>query len=353
MRAPNPSLHEYQVGEGNGVELDRLPLANQLFENRKPFVEWLDKFPDCKSVLHRLRKPNVSVEQELAKLQSEAVTVPERLRQLAAIQYYLHCCLWQCEVDWSGRHSGITNYVALLDEIERWRCEFNENVCFVTFNYDRMLEDALAARREIGFHTRDMDGYISGPYYAVIKLHGSVNWGQEVIKISDVSRLPRVPSNPFNTEITPRNMIDMCDRLQLSDSYKIVRSFPMVRENQNLVFPALAIPVKDKDRFVCPQNHIDWLTERLPGTTKIITIGWRATEASFLDILRSELHRSVDLMVVSDDVGAGETVGNLTTTLAVTTQRTITVSSGFSGLVFQELGKLEGFLRDTSLAANA
>jgi hypothetical protein len=123
-------------------EIFRPPLANHLFDDRRIFVEAMKRFKDCMAIVPLLRKPGISVEQELAKLQEQAKTFPQGYRELVAVRYYLHSALWDCQEHWRGHHSGITNYVTLLREIERCRYEFNEQVCLVTFNYDTMLEDA-------------------------------------------------------------------------------------------------------------------------------------------------------------------------------------------------------------------
>jgi hypothetical protein len=103
---------------------------------------------------------------------------PERHRQLAAIRYYIRKALWDCQNRWHGVHHGITNHAALLDEIERWRIEKQERVCFVTFNYDTMLEEAMGRFLRLG--VRDMDSYHTWENYSLFKLHGSLNWGRIV-----------------------------------------------------------------------------------------------------------------------------------------------------------------------------
>ena|ERR1700758_2519754 len=103
----------------------------------------MERFPDCIPLIPPLRKPGVIVEKELAELQKQSETFPRARGELAAIRYYLHFALWECQRRWSTMHSGITNFASLLREIERWRFEANEHVLFVTFNYDTMLEKAM------------------------------------------------------------------------------------------------------------------------------------------------------------------------------------------------------------------
>ena len=91
---------------------------------------------------HRLRG-DVQVESQLAKFEQEAKTFPVRNRQLVAIRYYLHEMLSDCQSRWWNQHRGITNYLTFIDALGRWRYENNEQVYFVTFNYDTMLEQSL------------------------------------------------------------------------------------------------------------------------------------------------------------------------------------------------------------------
>jgi hypothetical protein len=150
----------------------RPPLANQLFDDRPLFVDIMQSYPACKPLVNLLRG-DVRVEQQLAKFEEQAKTFPERNRQLAAIRYYLHHMLWRCQSFWAIEHRGITNYLTFLDTIARWRYENGEQVCFVTFNYDNMLEEALSQVWDWQF--TNLSKYTSRPEYKLIKLHGSVD----------------------------------------------------------------------------------------------------------------------------------------------------------------------------------
>lgn len=267
----------------------RPPLANQLFEDRPLFVDAMSRFPQCQPVIPDLRNVSATlgVEKVLSRLELEAAEYPERHKQLAAIKYYLHYVLWECERHWREQHNGITCYKTLLDQIEKWRYPAGERVCLVTFNYDTMLEEAL---REF-FHLKlqHLDHYLfEHAGYTLIKLHGSTNWGREV-------------TTPFapGTVPTTHLIIESAAQLQISGRYRIVNSFPMLVEDGYVLFPALAIPVEMKDSFECPDYHVKSLRGVLPEVTKILTIGWRATEADFLQMLRSPLPKLRNLMIVS------------------------------------------------------
>jgi hypothetical protein len=330
---------------------DRPPLANQLFDDRETFVKAMEQFGDCRALVPLLRKSGVSVEKELARFQEEAVKYPRRHCQLAAVRYYLHTALWRCVDRWRTQwHHGITNYVTFLDQIERWRFERSEHVCLVTFNYDTMIEDAI--RQVLHFPISDINGYISHKDYSLIKLHGSVNWGREV-----PGKAVPLNSNAFSPLRNPVNhqtLIDEVASLRITDQYHLVRQCPMLREEAGFLFPALSIPVENKDVFECPGTHVDRLERLLPKVTKIVTIGWRATEAEFLSMLHRRSPKQIDLMIVSGDAGGvEETNRNLSRPMLAAGGgpparfdfRGIAIDSGFTGAILRELEKLDGFLR--------
>jgi hypothetical protein len=307
---------------------DRLPLANQLFDGRRAFVDAMDLFPECKEIVPFLRKPGIVVESELAKFKRQAEKFPRAHEELAAIRFYLHSALWACQTNWRSIHRGITNYATLLREIERWRYASSESVCIVTFNYDTMLEEAMS--QVLRFDFKDVDSYISQRYYTPIKLHGSINWGREVETDE--------PPHRYN----PQRLINEVSSLTISDRYKLVFNSPMVSDGTRVLFPALSIPVERKDEFNCPTSHVYRLTQLLPTVTKVLTIGWRATEADFLGILGENLRKPLSVMVVSGHIEAArETSSNLAPTgLGVTHL----FEGGFTDLILDHLEMLEEFL---------
>lgn len=283
---------------------DRPPLAAQLFDDRKFFVEAISRFPRCQPIIPYLRKPtNRTVEQVLEELQSEADKYPERHCQLAAIRYYLHFMLWGCQQGWNIVASGVTNYKTLLDQIEHRR-KPDEPVCLVTFNYDTMLEEALSSR---GIQIGDLSSYLASEF-RLIKLHGSVNWAREVDQPGEKFGL-RPNENANNVA---QKLIDNAPDLRISQRYRTVNNYPMGISEGVPLFPAIAIPVETKRDFECPSQHIEALTALIPEVTKLLVIGWRATEQPFLKLLSENLGRNLQVMVVAEsDFAARETINNL------------------------------------------
>ena len=77
------------------------------------------------------------------------------------------------------------------------------------------------------------------------------------------------------------------------------------------VFPALALPVNTKVDFECPPEHIAHLQSDIPLVTKLLVIGWRATEPHFLELWKQQPRpRSVPDKIAKITIVAGhETYG--------------------------------------------
>lgn len=312
----------------------RLPLANQLFDDRPLFSAVMQQFPRCQAIIPWVRNvPNV--EQVLEHLQTESDAYAERHRQLAAVRYYLNSMLWQCQSHWNGIAKGVTNYKTLLDQIERWR-KPEEQVCLVTFNYDLMIEQVLPA---VGVQINDLPDYISNDHYKLIKLHGSVNWGRVID-----TPIPRV--RDLRDDMLANEIISKVQELDVTDKFRLMQSYPVVRSQKDgqhvAAFPAIAIPVQSKQTYECPKDHLKALSEFIPKTTKLLMIGWRAMETHFLKLFAEQLKSSINIMAVcgSED-DAKQSLLNLNNA-GIDTSRAIASSKGFTDFVISREG--DGFL---------
>jgi len=282
----------------------RPPLAKDLFADRPLFIQSLDQFPQCKSIVPRLRDPAVirgqtSIETRLQEIEEEARTYHRGAQELAAVRCYLQSAISQCEMHWQATTRGITNYQTLLREIERTHIG-DGPVCLVTFNYDTLLESAL---EQFGLRIGHMEHYTQNPsLFRIFKLHGSVNWGQE----AEIH-----PPQNVNREHPPsvlRYMIENAAQLQVSDRFVLCERGRMGVVNNRPVFPAIAIPVERKRRFQCPRYMIEHLVEMLPLVTKIMIIGWRATEDNFLDLLGQHLRPGAYISIVAGNHSEAEKI---------------------------------------------
>jgi hypothetical protein len=262
----------------------RPPLANQLFGKRHDFSRVLGTYPKCADIVARLRHLGEnSIETVLQKYQEEASEFDslDRLQQLASVRYYLQTIIRESCNNWIRYNDCALNHMQLFDDIRLWRKK-DEKVCFVTFNYDQLMEVPLAYA---GITMSSLSDYVSREYM-LIKLHGSVNWG-------------RVVSTPFpgrildDKDALERELIKGIGQIKISREFVMGGDRPPHNKDNYAIFPALAIPVQEKVEFECPLEHIKALESFLPHVSKILIIGWRATEKPFLEMLRARCAKNI------------------------------------------------------------
>jgi len=279
----------------------RPPLANQLFDDRPYFGQTIDDLPQCRPLAQRLRRlpTGVSLEQELDSLFGEAADYAPLRRQFTAMRFYLQRVLWVCGNEWLKQANFVTNYVGLLDTIDRWRSRRKIDVCFVSFNYDLMLEAAFA---EIGVTFNAFDDYVTGPYY-LIKPHGSVNWAR---------RVHHIRSEPPKSIETM--LIEQIDNITITKEFVHMGASPSSGSTAQPLFPAIGVPLAKKLDFELPESHLDVLKSLVPQVSHLLTIGWRGTEESFLNLFREARQPKphFGLVVSGSRDGAEEAAANMT-----------------------------------------
>ena len=89
-------------------------------------------------------------------------------------------------------------------------------------------------------------------------------------------------------------------KLKFSPDYHVIPAQPLTqRYLENAQFPALAIPIANKSSYVCPEAHHQMLVECLPKVEKLLIIGWRGADDSFLKLLAENIGARSRIMVVS------------------------------------------------------
>src|ERR1051326_4164141 len=105
----------------------RMPLANELFDNRPEFEVVRERFRACLPLIPYLqnRSDGRSVEQVLEKFEVEANQGGERgnrfKRQLVALKFYLQTIISDSEAASVALAHGVTNHLTLIDLIEKNR----------------------------------------------------------------------------------------------------------------------------------------------------------------------------------------------------------------------------------------
>lgn len=274
----------------SSYEEHRPPVADNLFSPRPAFEDIQRLIPQVRQVatlLHH-RANGESVEDVLARFSGEATHNARRPVQLAAVRFYLQGVIARCEERWYREHPVSTNMDALYDQIENARHE-RTHALFVTFNYDRLIEHAL---ENSGQHFSSLDDYIARGRTRVIKLHGSVDWVR--------------PIKPMDTRefggsgwTVARQVSDAILSLPEPGAIEIGGDVPSSSTRNRIAIPAIAIPVKAKDRFECPDSHVTALREALPEVRAILTVGWRAGEQYFLKELSQGIRHQTEVTCVT------------------------------------------------------
>ena len=278
--APAPPRAAFQDYE------QRPPLASQLFAQRDFFRDVARRYPKCLPLIAELEprtKAGTSVEQFLEEYQAHADE--EGRSQLWSIQYYLRDVIQKCQSDWNLLTRGVSNYSSLFNQARR-----SGSVCFVTFNYDTLLEEALTPF-DIDFPK--LGSYVNNPSCTLVKPHGSTDWTYWIRKGST-----SVPQD----DPTPQQLIRAAPSIAPDAIITKAGDTPVERRVQiYFQLPALAIPVVSKSQFVCPESHLTALRALLPRVTHIVAIGWRAAESHFLAMLSEHLTKPVAVTSVCGD----------------------------------------------------
>ncbi|MFQ5596411.1 MAG: hypothetical protein ACE5GK_00010 [Nitrospiria bacterium] len=287
----------------------RPPLADELFMDNRIVARVLSRYPGSHPIIPYLRKPlpQESIEALLEKLQAEGDSDPERKRQITAVRYYLQDVTHSFQNEWIAqmeRLGGESNYVTLLDQLRRVRQASKdlEPVLLVTFNYDQMLERALAS---VDIVIKSLGDYVNSDSFKLFKLHGSVGWVREV----------EIEGDPRRDKVSDRDnlavagyIILQSDALKFTNHFHIGYSPPPGIAPGRYLFPAIAIPVEKKSDFECPPALIDQLTQHLGQVTSILVVGWKASEQHFIKMMKEHIKSKVSICIVNGKKKEGEDV---------------------------------------------
>jgi len=224
-------------------------------------------------------------------------------RDFIAFRLYLQDLLRRCSLDGVAEVGGVTNQVLLVRTIEEWRSDRNEPVLYVTFNYDTILDQALTG--EFGWTPQgeksNLRTYFERDDFKLFKLHGSWNWRQ-------ITAYPS-PFRPSDNSarwsvLLRRALLDHASDITRNlyvDDYRYASDTDVDRytygDGPTLALPALAIPLGSKATFTCSRETVEELQRCLPKVDHILTIGWKAGEPSFVEMLR-QVQTGTDLFGV-------------------------------------------------------
>jgi hypothetical protein len=267
------------------------PLAAQLFALRPgTFGTVMDTFRTAQAAFMQLQRAvgrNEPVEDAIERfMTSNADALGQR--QISAVLFYLQEIIWRSGQTWVNASFGQTNYAYLAQQIERWRIEHEERVTYVTFNYDLMLEEAL--RPFLVFN--QFTDYVGGSTQ-LLKVHGSVDWGQ-IVETSE--RNGDSDGRRYLVDHAP----DLFpERRHFGRFHNWTTSYPKDLPSTLSMYPAMALPTRGKAGFVCPPEQILQLQFAIQEMDRLLMIGWKAEEKHMLEYLAKAPQRVRSHVVTS------------------------------------------------------
>lgn len=339
----------YDYLEKDGLPFDflsrfkqyRAPLVNSLFDETR-FSDITGRHPDVISLaseaLNTMSRADADFEGFLTKLKNElAVSNKQIYSQLVSLIFYLSDLFHVISNEYYFRTN---HYKDLLQKIDHY-C--NSEACFVNFNYDLLLERALEEHPRASFSWKSIDSYISNQVQ-VIKIHGACNWRYNPRVISSKNEFASAESYFINNaEITinkggEAEIFPFCKELS-ENSYS--PEFNEGLNNWTISLPALALPLKEKGNYICPDSHIKSLEQALSSVDRVIIIGWSAGDSFLIELLNKALSdRKLPIAVVGGKSTKDKVLPRLGESLAKKVE--FIGQDGFSD--FMRSGKCEEFL---------
>lgn len=271
------------------------PLTNQIFNVRK-YESILNKYPEAMELFsdaYRKVPHSMSLEEYLREVKHrKAAEAEHRQKQLNALEFYLQDLFFTISNNYGNQ--ALNNYKTLLGLI-------NDNggkACIVSFNYDLLLE------QNITFIDEKISSYISGDI-KLIKLHGSCDWVSYVRTFFPYNGTSYqfLMNEPWYFTLPNRDKPKLLEsRRPYDQMYKIHN------QEEYVLFPAIAIPISEKEVYICPQSHIEELKKTVEATDRILIIGWRAGDPNLIKILEEHVIKPVKVSIVSSSQASGEEV---------------------------------------------
>lgn len=220
----------------------------------------------------------------------QASTEVHTRRQFVQVPLYLRHLFWEISGNYTSQP---VNYINMLNAILG---SGFQTVGLVTTNYDTFLEEALKRVVDATFTT--LDSYVDDPKWALVKLHGSVNWARYI----KGSKTPdgRNEYLQFLDEITMSDPDGVTGRLETT--LVPLRQKDLWNE-RGAFYPALVAPIDGKYEYACPPSHIDRLRAVVKACENVLVIGSSGRDADLTDLLGEEIGTVLTLGIVATGDG--------------------------------------------------
>lgn len=276
------------------------PLGPCLFEKR--FDKFYNKYPGVKQSLYFLQNDSGADVEGLFEQEWEDIYKygnQEVIARHINIQYYIQDVLQHLSLAMLLSYDTKNLFGVLADKLVKLYYrdpKRKKKFAFVSFNQDNILERFLTRFSGLSFDSINDYTRINEGVFSVFKPHGSWNWGWAFPNLE--SKSITTPQWLFQEKINNyklyyellgdyRTMVDWHSygiNSGMHDysigKFNVNKSNLSViyPENENLYFPALLLPYRDKDEFTFPSSHYYDLSCYLNHVETLVIIGWKAKD---------------------------------------------------------------------------
>lgn len=253
------------------------PLADDLFSPRYDDISrWYGGVDGLRLLLQKRLHRGKAAGQTLESILGETLRNPhpDIQQMLREIPVYLREV-----IEKSARSTRATAY----DELIMHAKSRGIDVCFVTLNYDVLLEEAIERRYEFESYFSSMSAYVGRDKWKLVKLHGSVNW---VLPVAPSTRdVPPKRSDWIRTEEVWNFLHKIPPEITIDPEATLILEHPRWFDGEALLYPVLAIPQDRSYESVCPQSHIAVVQEFLDREPGVLVIGNRGADSDLMALL--------------------------------------------------------------------
>lgn len=261
----------------------RPPLTSGLFDKRFQYhIDQLNKVVDRIPSIREWVSGGDNLEDYLRNLRKKSEKNPEIQIVLTEILLYLQELFYDISKNFiteNDHRAKASNYVAFLRELK----DYDITPTLITFNYDLFLD--FAFQRVFGHQIANIESYDRFST-KLFKVHGSANWGYPLRS--------RLQSNYDN--ISGKAEFFCAQKIKEEIISKNLK--PSIVDNDESFFPALSIPVPQDKTFII-KEYEDRIKISLQEATRIVIIGWSASDEYFVELIRDNIRdKSVELVVI-------------------------------------------------------
>lgn len=286
--------------------LTRPPLVRDLFDGRWHFI--LDRYPLAKHAAPDIRdammgsgSDAVSLEEFLRTRYRHSSDEYDKRRWYSILAYLQHLLWWVSLPDLrapsaESRPAEFRYEPDRLSRVGNLLIDEWDHVCFITLNYDLILDRYLAELNRLV----TIGDFISHPRWSLIKLHGSVTWKYKL-------------SQSVNLSDIPPNIEDLLEQDRIFHDWSFEDDARYVVRDGNGTypgFPALSAPLGEEDELVCPPEHVSFVQDKLRNADalNLLVIGYSAYDRAVLNLLAESKRPLRSLYVVSENAQIAQEV---------------------------------------------